>query len=305
MGELSEAMEHLVSANAAAFGGVLATTVTFPIDTVNKKIVNAPEGEKSIGAVVKKVLDTDGVGGFFSGLNSKLIWSYGGKFIFYGTYSILKTWYQSIMGQPFTFAHDLIAGYICEWATTPVAVPFEAIATRLQSSKGGMMAAITDTLSEKGFFGLYSGLSAYYILCVTPAITNTIFSQIKEMVLSGRTSKVAALTTGEAFVYGGLARAISTMLMYPFLMAKTVLQSAKKKKGDEPAGPELSAVGVIMDVIKKQGFLACYSGLSTELTRGVISQAVTMMFKERIYVIIRALVLTMAKKNAAAAIAAA
>lgn len=297
--ELSQMMQHFVNANSAALGGLLATTCTYPLDTINKKIINTTEGDNSTGAVVKKIMEKDGFIGFFPGLGSKLGWSFGGKFIFYGSYSILVQSYIKVMGHPLSFSHDLIAGYLSEWSTLPVALPFEAIATRLQSSKEGFFNACASVYADKGIMGFFKGLSAYPILCITPALTNTIFSQIKTLVLSRRDSKSGTLTSAEAFFYGAIARGIATLVMYPYLKAKTVLQSASKGGGEVRE----SATQVVVRTYKEKGVGALYDGLSTELARGVLSSAVTMLFKERIFAATRIAILSLAAKKAAVATA--
>jgi len=295
---LSTGMTHFVNANSAATGGIFATTCTYPLDTLNKKIIAAPAGEKDTATVIRKVLAEDGPGGFFKGLPSKLGWSYGGKFLFYGTYSIIKEQYKAITGlNELTFTADLLAGYMSEWSTLPVALPFEAIATRMQSLKGYSLGqTVSQMYKDKGIWAFYNGLSAYIFLCITPAITNTLFEQIKQYVISKRTGKSTTLTSGQAFVIGAIARAISTTIMYPYLRAKTKMQSKGKDETPE------TATEVIKRSIREKGVGSLYEGLWTELMRGVVSSAVTMTFKERIYSFTKTTILQMAAKPALAAV---
>lgn len=289
---LSPGMNHFVNANSAATGGIFATTCTYPLDTLNKRIIAAPVGEKDAATVINKLLKEEGVGGFFKGLPSKLGWSYGGKFLFYGSYSIIKEQYKALTGKELSFTADLLAGYMSEWSTLPVALPFEAIATRMQSLKGYSLGqTVSQMWQDKGIWAFYNGLSAYIFLCITPAITNTIFEQIKQYVVSKRQGKGGTtLSTGQAFVIGAIARAISTTIMYPYLRAKTKIQTKKEGEVIE------TATEVIKRSIKEKGFGSLYEGLWTELMRGVVSSAVTMTFKERIYSFTKASILSMAAK---------
>ena len=70
-----------------------------------------------------------------------------------------------------------------------------------------------------------------------------------------------------------IARAIATILVFPFIRAKVVAQSRNDKSK--------SVVSVIMDDFKKDGILSFYSGLSPELMRGVLSAAIMMTLKEK------------------------
>lgn len=294
MAQLSPLMTHIVNSNAAAIGGIFATTATFPLDSLNKRQINAKKGEGSLAQVINKLLKEEGIQGLFKGLGSKLGWSFGGKFMFYGSYSIMAEQYKTMVNPVIPFHADMLLGYLSEWATLPVALPFEVIATRMQSGGETVTQAVAAVYKAKGIGGFFNGLSAYVILCITPAITNTIFEQIKKIVLLRKQSKSGLLSTFEAFLVGALARAISTTIMYPYLKAKTVLQSNKKS-----GGPKESATQVIMRLIKQNGFFGMYGGLPVELMRGVCSQSVTMMCKERIFALVRAMILSVAAKNAA------
>lgn len=102
------------------------------------------------------------------------------------------------------------------------------------------------------------------------------------------------LSTMEGFVYGAIARAISTIIMYPFLLAKTLMQ-ASTKEGEDDAPKTM--MECFSKLIKKEGIMGLYKGVQSELLRGVISSAVTMMMKERIYALNRGFFLKLAAAN--------
>ncbi len=83
-------------------------------------------------------------------------------------------------GSAATVRDALIMGYLAEVLTVPCTLPFEAIATRLQTSKGtGAWGAISNIYNESGIKGFYKSLAAYWILNWQSAIVNTIFNQFK------------------------------------------------------------------------------------------------------------------------------
>jgi hypothetical protein len=245
---------------------------------------------------ILQILREQGLFGLLAGLESKLAWSFVGKFVFYGSYSVLHSLWKKAMSAPMGFVPDLCAGYLAEFSTLPFALPFEAIATRMQTSKGETpLQAVANVFKEQGIPGFYKGLSAYFALCVTPAITNSTFTQIKNLVLSSREGKNPTLGTLESFVFGAIARTVAVCIMYPWLNAKTKMQAAKKN--DSVSQPkETDATTLIMRIFKEQGFLALYVGLGPELFRGVLSSAVTLMLKEKIYVWNRNVFVALAKK---------
>ena len=88
------------------------------------------------------------------------------------------------------------------------------------------------------------------------------------------------------------------MCRYPYLRAKAKMQS---KTGGKDVVDE-SATDVIKRSIRENGFGSLYEGLYTELIRGVVSSAVTMTFKERIYSLTKVAILSMAARPALAAV---
>lgn len=88
---------------------------------------------------------------------------------------------------------------------------------------------------EDGVAAFYRGLAASVLLCVNPAIYNTVFDQLKARLLAriqarsgGR--RVVALSTLQAFALGVIAKAIATLLTYPYIRAKMVMQAASRAK---------------------------------------------------------------------------
>jgi adenine nucleotide transporter 17 len=281
---LSKPLESLANANAAAMGGALATFLTFPIDTVKTKMQAASKGsdcEKFDGVsdCCSKTLKKGGAMEFFKGIEPKLLWSMFGKWVYYGAYTTFGEMYTGATGQPLSTGANLVAGYLADFSHLPVTLPFEAIATRMQTSKGAgdFRTVITNIYKDSGIAGFYKGLNTFFVLCWLPAIFNTIFTQVKNAMLKARgKSLTTPLGTLESFMLGGVARAISVTMLFPYLRAKVVIQAAAKE------GKQRGAMEIIQDVYNKEGFFALYTGLGPELTRGVLSTAVTLMAKEKV-----------------------
>ncbi len=76
---------------------------------------------------------------------------------------------------------------------------------------------------------------------------------------------------------GALARSIATLILFPYIRAKVLVQAKKKKQqqGDLEKGkqededeeePE-GIVGTLQKIVKEEGVLALYRGLAPELTK--------------------------------------
>lgn len=190
---------------------------------------------------------------------------------------------------------NLILGCFAEWAHLPVTLPIDCVTTAIQTDdkNRGAFVLLGSILSEKGIGGFYKGIEAYTVLCLKPAIQYTVYEQVKKIVIAARRvtahgkGLVAAdsLHAAEAFFLGMFARVVATMLTYPYLRAKVMLQSTYKNATVKPTIPQM-----IAEQISTGGVWGLYQGIGPELTRGVFSAALMMMVKEKIGVMVRALI---------------
>ena len=150
---------------------------------------------------------------------------------------------------------------MAEWSHLPVTLPIDCLTTAIQTDakNRGALALLCSMLAERGVGGFYKGIEAYTVLCLKPAIQYTVYEQVKGAVLAARAAGGAArrrdrggnsggggadggddrpaspspspspssssLSAAEAFFLGMFARVIATMLTYPYLRAKVMLQS--------------------------------------------------------------------------------
>lgn len=71
---------------------------------------------------------------------------------------------------------------------------------------------------------------------------------------------------------GALARSVATLLLFPYIRAKVIVQSKKKAAAKAGAAldksePEEGIVGALQRVYKDEGALSLYRGLGPELTK--------------------------------------
>ena len=99
------------------------------------------------------------------------------------------------------------------------------------------------------------------------AQTRNIFERLKAR-LNRRAGRAldASLSFGQAFCAGALARLVATLLCYPFFFARISAQ----------AGGRGGMQSVMSKIWREQGLGGLYTGLSSELARGVIFHAVNM-----------------------------
>ena len=101
---------------------------------------------------------------------------------------------------------------------------------RLQKgAKGGPSDVVKTILSETGVSGFYSGINTQIVWALKPAIEYAVFEQVKLFLMKARKGALV-LTALEAFVWGGVSRAVATILTYPGNRAKMVMQGLKNAK---------------------------------------------------------------------------
>jgi adenine nucleotide transporter 17 len=175
-----------------------------------------------------------------------------------------------------------------------VTLPIDCVTTAIQTDdkNRGAFVLLGTILSEKGIGGFYKGIQAYTVLCLKPAIQYTVYEQVKKIVLAARRVNSQSrqlvdesLSAAEAFFLGMFARIVATMLTYPYLRAKVMLQSTYGDAKVKPTIPQM-----IAEQLSSGGVWGLYQGIGPELTRGVFSAALMMMVKERIGVVVRALI---------------
>lgn len=256
----------------------------------------------------KDLYQKQGIAPFYAGIETSAFQSATEKALYFFAYTAFKNTYSFFVGSGDSMGAsvNLLLGCMAEWAHLPITLPLDCWTTQIQTGDNGNrgpMAVLMMMLSEgDGIRGMYKGIQAYTVLCLKPAIQYTVFEQVKTIMLarkrllqsSGNTSKrkrgeADTLTAMEAFFLGMIARTVATIITFPYLRAKVVLQSQKVKEGDDSSGmsnkPNIPSM--IAKMYMSGGLGECFQGLGPELTRGVFSAALMMMVKEKISMIVR------------------
>jgi len=255
----------------------------------------------------------NGIVPFYAGIETSAFQSAVEKALYYFAYTAMKNFYTFFAGSKKHMGTtvNLILGCLAEWAHLPITLPLDCWTTQIQTGDNGdkkPLAILVSMLSEgDGIRGMYKGIQAYYVLCLKPAIQNTVFEQIRHVLLVrkrllNRSSKQQGssssmnedtLTATEAFLLGMVARTIATVVVFPYLRAKVMLQSQKRAttgsgKTDNDEQPNIPAM--ILKMYSNGGLGECFQGIGPELTRGVFSAALMLMCKEKIsYIVHKAL----------------
>eukprot|EP00040_Diaphanoeca_grandis_P013800 m.69676 g.69676 ORF g.69676 m.69676 type:complete len:306 (-) comp24126_c0_seq1:185-1102(-) len=269
-----EVSNRTVSACSAAIAGAMSTAILHPLDTVKTRMQSMKSGGKANGEkpptmtqVFNQLRREGGLAAVYAGVYVKALQSSMTKSMYFYVFSFLG---GGTFKSVFT---ELFMGYMAELMSLPLMMPLETVGNKMICSKTAVSPTqvISNVFKSDGVMGFYNGFNANIINAVQPAIHFGLFEQIKKSVLVGGKTELGFL---ESFAYGGVARAISTLIFYPTIRAKVIAQANP--------GTKLSPMEIISAELKNQGVVGLYVGVQPELIRGVLSTALTMAIKERV-----------------------
>ena len=308
--------EDIIAATSAACGGFVSSLVLYPCEIIKNRyqaelkrtedfkkkrsdefkgedevVVVSNEDKTTFTSIVRRTMKEQGVLGFYKGVFQ----GSGQSALEKGLYNLL---YQKIIrafrrrfGANPSWPVLLLLGYICEWSHMPVTMPLD-VALKLyqigqkENPPKSYWKSVKDHYGKRGFKGFYAGGDAYFFLCCKPAIQYMVFETIKPWWLRHGAKELTAL---RAFLVGAFARAVATLIVYPFIRSNAVLKGMYVDKKDKKEKVPKSTLHVLVYMIRQHGFLSLYQGLSPQISRGVMSAALAMLVKEKIAYFVRLL----------------
>jgi adenine nucleotide transporter 17 len=297
----SPAFVALVQATAGATGGVFASAVLQPLEVAKTRIQISQAGTTSMLGILSEVFSAEGVVGLFRGVNTKCVETGSKNFVFFYIYDAINA--AAKRRTPLTTGMKLVLGYIAGVGTTCLTMPLELLATRAaaDTSGKGIFAMLASILETDGLSGLFKGFGFNILLCVNPAIQNTCFDKLKARVLKASAAK--AMTPLQGFVLGAVAKAIATLLTFPLVRLKTMLQAGKpppvvqeppraaEEEGHLTRAPSTSQLlgGMSRRLDLKpseqgllQRFFQLYRGLGSALWKSTLQASLLYMTKDQV-----------------------
>lgn len=146
-----------------------------------------------------------------------------------------------------------------------------------------MLETAREIIQDEGLLGLWKGLGPSLILTINPAITYGLFERMKAVWLLSKQSKLGtlqALTSLEIFTLGLFSKTIATIVTYPYIMAKVRLQWKPPSTLSADRPPYTSAMDVLQNVYKEEGVHGLFKGMSAQISKAVITQALLFVLKD-------------------------
>jgi adenine nucleotide transporter 17 len=150
--------------------------------------------------------------------------------------------------------------------------PHYVASTQLAEKGTKLVDVAKGIYDSNGLQGFFTGIYASAVLCINPAIQFACYESGKTRILDAFATK--SLTSAQAFFLGAFAKAVATLITYPFVRVKILLQGNKDCEGK-------SMTEVFKDLYN-MGIAEIYKGLWPQLTRGVLGAALMFFAKEKI-----------------------
>ncbi|KAG5417623.1 ANT1 [Candida metapsilosis] len=308
-------LSPIEKAASGALASAIANTIIYPVD-LSKTLIQTEvkSGTKDVQYkntidVLTKIYKKKGIIGWYQGLLSTIVGSFSQNLSFFYWYSLVKKIYANLKkNQPNhkpTTLTELALGAIAAAISQCFTMPIGVITTMQQTDKSGRstLEIVKDVLKEDGITGLWRGLRVSMILCANPAITYGSYEKLKSIIYPSKN----ILNPLDSFTLGVLAKVLSTLATMPLIVAKALLQKAKKPKEhkkntfgeyeDEEEDIKFDHfTHALAHLWKTEKFKGLYKGIGPQLLKGVFVQGLLFMFKDQIDLLFLSL-LALAKRR--------
>ncbi|KAE8808579.1 peroxisomal adenine nucleotide carrier 1-like [Hordeum vulgare] len=299
--------DSLAEAASGAVGALVSTTVLYPLDTCKTKFqadVQTDQGAhkyRNLSDVFWEAIKKKQFLSLYQGLKTKNIQSFISQFVYFYGYSYFKRLYLEKSGAKSigTKANLLIAA-AAGACTVVVTQPLDTASSRMQTSAFGKSKGLRATLAEGTWLEAFDGLGISLMLTCNPSIQYTVFDQLKQKLILRQTRKNAesasdsspvALSAFSAFLLGAISKSVATILTYPLIRCKVMIQAADPDDDDEDESertgpgnsrPPKTMLGAMHAMWNKEGIPGFFKGLHAQILKTVLSSALLLMIKEKI-----------------------
>ncbi|KAF9222475.1 mitochondrial carrier [Gyrodon lividus] len=299
---MTSVLPPFVQAASGSLGAASANALTYPLDLITTRI----QANKSQS--LRRLLGAHKLSSFYDGLLTDAGATLLSRaevhisFLYYYAYSFLRA--LCMRGKSKTamlsVPQELAIGYLSGILSRAVTTPLNLVTVRMQTEReDGDNAADVDVgnkprerlhtprslsfqavckqiYDEDGLHGFWKGFTTTFLLSFNPAVTLYLFQLFRRVVLRGRDR--AAPPPGQAFIG-------AVTLLYPLILAKTLIQAARKSSETDLSSTKSQSIptigGTLQDIYTANGALGLYRGLSSQILKGVLRQGTALMVKQR------------------------
>ena len=230
--------DPIVEATAGAVGTMVTCVLLYPVDIAKLRM---QAGKSKAGAVeiIRKIVEDESFAALYKGLPTKAVHVVLNNYLYFYIYEWLKA-QRSAAGVKASTLINTICGVIAGIGNLTVTLPLDTLVVRVQADNANSQSVSQHAadLAAEGPSGMWRGMLISSILTLNPALTFAIFDGIKARIC--KVLKTKHLSAAQAFLIGSLAKVVATVLTYPLIRAKTVVQAqGKQVKPQKPQGKAL------------------------------------------------------------------
>ncbi|CAM6092581.1 unnamed protein product [Calypogeia fissa] len=287
--------EALAEATSGAVGGLLSTTLLYPLDTCKTKYqaefrAGQARRYRSLLDVLWEAIEERQILSLYQGISTKNLQSVISQFIYFYGYGFFKNYYLKRSGvKRMGTGTNLIVAALAGACTAFITQPLDTASARMQTSTFGKSKTLIETFRGSTVKELWAGIGASLVLTSNPAIQYTVFEQLKYRLLkpvNGTRSPDATpilLSAFSAFVLGALSKTVATVITYPAIRSKVMIQAADND-GSRATRKEKPIRGIrqaFQLIWTREGLKGFYKGLSAQILKTVLGAAFMLMIKEK------------------------
>lgn len=266
--------DNIAHALAGAGGGLLAMTLTYPLITLSTRAqVESKRADTSTLAAVRHIINREGLGGLYAGLDSALFGISVTNFVYYYWYEWTRAFFEKAAvtagraNKKLTTVESMIAGAIAGSATVLLTNPIWVVNTRMTARKsddgeselpGGekkrvkkpsTIATLLSLLRDEGPTALFAGVLPALVLVINPILQYTFYEQLKNVLEQRR-----KVTPRDAFFLGAVGKLVATTITYPYITVKSRAHVATKNDPHEGMWKSLNKI------VRDEGWAGLYKG---------------------------------------------
>eukprot|EP01061_Rhynchopus_euleeides_P019357 TRINITY_DN317_c1_g4_i2.p1 TRINITY_DN317_c1_g4~~TRINITY_DN317_c1_g4_i2.p1 ORF type:complete len:417 (+),score=138.56 TRINITY_DN317_c1_g4_i2:188-1252(+) len=239
-----------------------------------------------ISSVIK---ERQGLKGLYSGLGSSLFGQLIIQAVYYYFYSWARNLATRISGSSSGAIHTAICASIAGSLGCVTTNPIWVVSTRQikTGSKKPLTTELKELYEEEGLAGFFKGIGPALLLVSNPTIQYSAFEKLSQVYTAAVEAKKRGLTSLEIFFLSALAKICSTLCTYPYIMAKTTLQS--QVRSDDPDTQYNTTLDCLKGVFRREGFVGLYSGLNSKIWQSVLTAALMFVLHNKILQVVKRL----------------
>ncbi|KAJ9108085.1 hypothetical protein QFC19_002550 [Naganishia cerealis] len=300
--------DSVMHAAAGGVGGMIAMSLTYPLNVISQRAAVQSKQEKtSLVQAAMKILQKEGAGGLYSGLNSSLFVEESKRMLLKAKSAKATADVKLTISTLEMMLSSTIAGAATTIATNPIwliqthqatrgAVETDIEAGKAQKRPLGMLESAQEIVREKGVKALWKGIGPSLILVINPVLQYTAFETLAKALAKWKSGRATGsgsrvLSDFDMFYLGAVSKLIATGITYPYLVVKSRLHASTHNYKSSWEG--------IKSILAEEGIAGLYKGIQAKLMQSVLTAAFLFVAQRRVFQLVKMLLTMRLNRQAA------